>query len=745
MNETNWKSLIDNLLPIYNKNGNDCNKIKTITFGKRIISRNYLNQLFKENGDILETIDNQENIKSKPFLKDEITNQQIIFKFQPQFPSMELTISNFVQLLFKDDDINNDGELSIIPFTEFGIMKSIKKNEKKSYYQILLQQQQQQPQNQISTFNNINNETSTSTTLLNILKNEDKDEKLKKLDSYCFSKLIITTILTNPANGNFENYLFTPMKNGNFKLVSTNNELSFVPESTQTIKTGIFSSEISFTVNTCLFMMQQMHNPIDKEIINRLKSLDVLKFLKEWISSIGKINKQINDLIHCGNYDMGGAPPTKKKSFIHRSNDNKTNPLIKFPEGSIKLLYSKLIRLKEVLIKESISSKKPITLWKLLTILEPFISNRMYLNRQCYPKVSIIENYNCYLKSQDILRNHEPMPLISLKIKISRGINKKNKNQYGLKDLELIDEEISFYNNISSTTMDIDLKNLKSKLSTTITTSTIPLLSSSSISILFEEFLNGKTYYNELSTLSQRSMFYEQVLPLQKDLRYLKFINNDHLTIKLFNSFQFLNGLKRLEISDCKNLKELSNGGSELKLPTLSKLVILNCINLKKVNIYTLALKTFNVRNCENVKEFEVYAPVLEKLKLQSTMITSKLLLKLEGSKYLKYINLSNSTINGVSKSIETSLKNSISLDTWEELIEFKAINLKSLEKISISKELKYLKLLDFNNCSSFIGIINFKRIENGLTPSLEILNFNGTTLGNNEKQLSIFNNLKNK
>ncbi|KAM9966975.1 hypothetical protein ACTFIR_007210 [Dictyostelium discoideum] len=637
MNETNWKSLIENL-PIYNKNGNDCSKIKTMSMGKRMISRNYLNHLYKENGDILETIE-QDQIKSNPFLKDEISNQKIIFKFQPQFPSMELTILNFVKLLFKDDDINND-----------------------------------------------------------VLKSEDKDEKLKKLDSYCFSKLIITTILTNPANGCFENYLFTPMKNGNFKLVSMNNELSFVPESTQTIKTGIFSSEISFCVNTCLFMLEQMHNPIDKEIINKLKSLDVLTFLKKWISSIGVINKQINNLIHKdGNCEIG-----KKKPFIHRSENNKTYPLTKFPEGSIKLLYSKLIRLKEVLINESTSSKKPITFWKLLTILEPLISNRMYINRPCYKtKASVIENYNWYLRTQDISRNHEPMPLISSKIKVSRGINKKNKNQYGLKDLELIDEEITFYKNISSNTMD------------------------------------HHTLFNQFQ-------FYLNVLPLSKDIRYLKFLNNEYLTNKLLISSQFLNGLKRLEICDCKNLKQLSNGSDELKLPTVSKMLVSNCTNLKTINIFTLSLKTLNIKNCESLKEFQVYAPVLEKLKLQSTLITSKLLLKLDESKYLKYINFSNSTINGVSKSID-SLSNSICLDVWENLIEFKAINLKSLSKITISKELKHLKLLDFNGCSTLVDIFNFKRNGNGLVPSLEILNLNGTTLEDNEKQLIIFNNLKNK
>ncbi|KAN0037581.1 hypothetical protein ACTFIV_002934 [Dictyostelium citrinum] len=720
MNETNWKSLIENLLPIYNKNdvGSEYgNKIKTINMGKRIITRNYLNHLYKENGDILETVE-QEQIKSNPFLKDEITNQQIIFKFQPQFPSMELTILKFVKLLFKDDDINNEGDLSIIPQTEFAIIKSMKKNEKKNYYQLLLQQQP------------LNNDT---TTLLNVLKSENGEEKLKKLDSYCFSKLIITTILTNPANGSFENYLFTTMKNGSFKLISINNELSFVPESTQTIKTGIFSSQISFSVNTCLFMLEQMHNPIDREIINKLKSLDVLAFLKEWISSIGVINKQINDLIHQGgNCEIG----KKKKPFIHRSDDNKTYPLTKFPECSIKLLYSKLIRLKQVLIKESTSLKKPMTLWKLLTILEPSISNRMYINRPCYPKASVIENYNWYLRAQDVLRNHEPMPLISSKIKVSRGINKKNKNQYGLRDLELIEEEITFYNNISSSTIDVDLKILKSKLST----NTPP----QSISILFEQFLNDKSYYNELTTTSQKSMFYEQVLPLQKDIRYLKFLDNEYLTIKLLMSSQFLNGLKRLEICDCNNLKQLSDGSDELKLPTVSKLIIHNCNGLKRINIFTLSLKTLNVKNCENVKEFQVYAPVLEKLKLQSTLITSKLLLKLDESKHLKYINFSNSTINGVSKSID-SLSYSICLDVWTKLIEFKAINLKSLSKITISKELKHLKLLDFNGCSTLVNIFNFKTNEKGLAPSLEILNLNGTTLEDNEKQLSIFNNLKNK
>lgn len=725
MNEANWKSLIENLLPIYNKNGNDCSKIKTMTLGKRMISRNYLNHLYKENGDILETIE-QDQIKSNPFLKDEISNQKIIFKFQPQFPSMELTILNFVKLLFKDvDDINNDGELSIIPFSEFGIIKSMKKNEKNNYHQLLLQYQPK------------TNNDDITTTLLNVLKSDDKDEKLKKLDSYCFSKLIITTILTNPANGCFENYLFTPMKNGNFRLVSMNNELSFVPESTQTIKTGIFSSEISFCVNTCLFMLEQMHNPIDKEIINKLKSLDVLTFLKEWISSIGVINKQINNLIHKdGNCEIG-----KKKPFIHRSENNKTYPLTKFPEGSIKLLYSKLIRLKEVLIKEStsLSSKKPITFWKLLTILEPLISNRMYLNRTCYTtKVSVIENYNWYLRTQDISRNHEPMPLISSKIKVSRGINKKNKNQYGLKDLEVIDEEITFYKNISSNTMDVDLKNLKSKLTTTASYPFQP------ISILFEEFLNDKSNFNESLSTSQKSIFYEQVLPLSKDLRYLKFLNNEYLTNKLLISSQFLNGLKRLEICDCKNLKQLSNGSDELKLPTVSKMLVSNCTNLKTINIFTLSLKTLNIKNCENLKEFQVYAPVLEKLKLQSTLITSKLLLKLDESKFLKYINFSNSTINGVSKSID-SLSNSICLDVWENLIEFKAINLKSLSKITISKELKHLKLLDFNGCSTLVDIFNFKRNGNGLVPSLEILNLNGTTLEDNEKQLIIFNNLKNK
>ncbi|KAM9980798.1 hypothetical protein ACTFIY_003116 [Dictyostelium cf. discoideum] len=733
MNETNWKLLIENLLPIYNKNENDCSKIKTMSMGKRMISRNYFNHLYKENGDILETIE-QDQIKSNPFLKDEISNQRIIFKFQPQFPSMELTILNFVKLLFKDDDINNDGELSIIPFSEFGIIKSMKKNEKNNYHQLLLQYQPKTYNN--NNNNNNNNDDITITTLLNVLKSEDKDEKLKKLDSYCFSKLIITTILTNPANGCFENYLFTPMKNGNFKLVSMNNELSFVPESTQTIKTGIFSSEISFCVNTCLFMLEQMHNPIDKEIINKLKSLDVLTFLKEWISSIGVINNQINKLIHKG----GNCEIGKKKPFIHRSENNKTYSLTKFPEGSIKLLYSKLIRLKEVLIKES-SSKKPITLWKLLTILEPLISNRMYLNRPCYTtKASVIENYNWYLRSQDISRNHEPMPLISSKIKVSRGINKKNKNQYGLKDLELIDEEITFYKNISSNTMDVDLKNLKSKLSTTTAYPLQP------ISILFEEFINGKSYFNELTLLStsQKSIFYEQILPLSKDLRYLKFLNNEFLTNKLLISSQFLNGLKRLEICDCKNLKQLSNGSDELKLPTVSKMLVSNCTNLKTINIFTLSLKTLNIKNCENLKEFQVYAPVLEKLKLQSTLITSKLLLKLDESKYLKYINFSNSTINGVSKSID-SLSNSICLDVWENLIEFKAINLTSLSKITISKELKNLKLLDFNGCSTLVDIFNFKRNGNGLVPSLEILNLNGTTLEDNEKQLIIFNNLKNK
>ncbi|EGC40276.1 hypothetical protein DICPUDRAFT_25433 [Dictyostelium purpureum] len=695
-----WKILIDQFfIPVSQSPSTvktNLKIIKTASEGERIISPEFWRDIFNTDGSPIKP--NPFGLRSVPFIKK--NGFRIYIKFEPQLPGTEYAVTRLSSSLF--------GYIS--PYCELAAINDVP---------VLLSQ-------------GVKGEP-----LINCL-NDPK--KLGNLDPSNISKVLLTAMLINPGDGNLANYIVAPndyiSKRGKkgksfgndspqvYRIIAIDNDQAFMPAVSKEIKgSGLSGTKLSLQVETVLFLLDQMNDPIHQDVIDSIKDKDLNILLGHWLTSLKIHHQNAVSLFSKINYN-----------FKEKTSKRKTVVGVSFAPGMIKQLFTKLMRLQTELNKKR---KKPITHLELLEVLEPLVAARYkpILNNKelnLYDKFERIKHLNKNEHINGIISltsSAHPSSFVLESSDIPNAGDIQTQlllGQYGpdqaIVELEMIKNQHTKINQILK-----DLGQLKSlqggkKISFSASSSPMPNKSEKikrdkDITEGILEELLKEANFSRL-TIAQEKDLLDHIKG--KDLRYINIRQSKVLKSTLFKNFK-LSSIVNMDLTESE-IDSIANSGiignQAVVMPSLTHLTLDNCSQLFMLKIQADNLKVLRAENCFQLKILELTAPLLESLNISGSIIDSKVLENI--SKLSKLIKLNVSNCKFFVKEISFN---------FPQLVKLVSSNIPNLEKVSIN--LQSVEIIDFDNCPNIYSIV-------GYAPRLKNLILNPTIYLKNDLSSSI-------
>ncbi|KAM9957697.1 hypothetical protein ACTFIW_012666 [Dictyostelium discoideum] len=714
-----WRLAFDEIFttkPMATSGGNRL--CKTATMNDRYITPTIYEMIFNNDGT---PRNNNETTgggrtRAKPIM--ESNGNFLIAKFQPQFPAMELITIKLTQNLF--------GEAA--PFSELIKIDN---------YPIIVTQKVE---------GDILSDLISST-------NPMDHNKLLNLDTSSMSKLFVSEMIINSAKGSFNDFIVSPILNQDitdetpqkYKLVRIENELSFVPSSPTPLATSallFLGGKNSASVNSCLYLLNEMNDQVHQDVIDRFIRLDVTTFLTDWLFSVLNTHNTSLDLFDHNHDSIQHFNIENDKSYVG----------VSLPYGQIQTLYSKLNRIKNVLSKKRYSGN--LTHWQLLEIIEPSIANiyRPFLpnyqpsqlpsqtfkiikekfiefQNKCHTETLtssfIYESRGIIVKTQKQLEI-ERKELLVLEKKIEeiknlkkerdpiteRNFKKLNERKKILEDslTDEIQEFASIKEEVNQHEQLLEKIENESPIETILSAlkkqATSPSPLSTTTGVQWETLID-KIDFSKANISSSSSDNHQTILDIIgsiNDLRFYRIKNSNKLTIDSFKSsiLQSINSIKKLYITNCQTLLTFQNsslfgGKSPLVMTALTHFKVDQCKKLTTIKLDAPNLVSFSSTNCSELSEWDLKAPKLRKLKIQANKISTQTMSTFEKNfPLLSYLDISR-IVAPSSKNVLTILE----LSHWKNLETLIADGVVSIEKISITNQLSKLSTLNFKGCSS--------------------------------------------
>lgn len=675
-----FRICFDQLFPS-EKNVNEISyKFETSTMGQRYISDEIFQKIFQFGIDFK---NQPSNYSRRPVasVEDEVLGLKLYVEFEPVAPSMTKASTRFSQHLLQIDNL---------PDTEFSI---ITLNNGTTYPLLIMQ--------------NVYNAES----LLKLLQSKTQNDlqKIENIDPLSISKLITSTILINPSGGSLSDYLISPiLKNDQqqqkYNIIPINTDQPFVESS---------------NVSIGLFFLNQMNDQVHPDLIKLIKSIDIHQFLTEWRLTLKQLHEFSVDLIYNKNIEKLNNGIDGGSGGGGNGGDNGDLTKLRYAgiiPGTILTMYSKLITLKNELLKER---KKPITHWKLLSILEPKVAARysqFIIEQQISTNSSIIQSYQNFNQKSifsiftETFKFNNQQQQQPLEIDVNREI--ENEELIFLKFINtkhIINEDILKISKLTPATIQkiiktLDFSNYDNKI----------------INCLFKNILQQNGSIKELFIKNCKSLTFE--------------------TLKSFSIFQelYIGSIRKLSIIGCSKIYEISEKGvfnslfgttKQLTMNSLVKLEVDRCSSLTTLKLNTPNLLTLSAIDCSQLRVFDVFAPKLKKLRIQANKVGLETFNVISTFSNLEYLDISRI----VSPSTNDSII-SLDLDLWKNIEILISKDVLSIDKVIISK-LEKLKTLDFTGCSSLreFEIKNETIIINNC-PNLKTLSLKGTLINNDQK-----------
>ncbi|KAN0042448.1 hypothetical protein ACTFIV_005013 [Dictyostelium citrinum] len=739
---------------------------KTATMGDRYITPTIYEMIFnndgtpKKNNEASSNSDSgSSNIRLKPII--EWNGNVLIAKFQPQFPAMELITIKLTQNLFVD----------VPPFSELIKIDN---------YPILVTQKVE------------------GDLLSDIIKstNQIDHNKLLNLDESSMSKLFVSEMLINPAKGSFDDFIVSPILNNHitdetpqkYKLVRVENELSFVPSSPTPLRPSLllFGGKNSASVNTFLFLLNEMNAQVHQDVIDRFIGLNVKKFIKDWLFSVLNTHNTSLDLFNHNNDSIQHFNIENDKSYVG----------VSLPYGQIQSLYSKLVRIKNLFSKKRYSGN--LTHWQLLETIEPSIANnyRPFLpNYQQSSTNSSPSSFTMikekFLEFQNKYQYTET--LTSSFIYESRGILVKTQKQIEMENKEILIIEQKIHDILSirierDPITENNLKKLRKRKATLEKTlneeiqeiasikeelnqhiqllekiennspletilsglkkqANSPSPLSTTTGVLWETLIDKIDFSKPNITTSDNIQMILDIIGSIKDLRFYRIRNCNKFTIDGFraSTLQSINSIKKLYITNCQTLTNFQSsslfGKSSIVMPSLTHFKVDQCKRLTSIKLDAPNLVSFSSTNCSELSEWDLKAPKLRKLKAQANKIGIQTMSSFEKNfPLLNYLDISR-IVAPSSKNVLTTLE----LSHWKHLETLIADGVVSIEKISITTQLTKLSTLNFKGCSSLKEIQSNSNQSLSACPILQRLDLSDTLIPieRHSQLLYTLNNMK--
>ncbi|KAN0044773.1 hypothetical protein ACTA71_006296 [Dictyostelium dimigraforme] len=693
-----WMIALNELAPSLSTNtiNKYSHTLSTVIYGERSLSDEHWDVLLYPDGRVKEK-KNKFGQRIVSFIQDDYGNG-IYFKFNPQFPGVELAVVTLSEMLFGN---------GCSPYCELGLINKIP---------VLLIQQVE------------------GDTLFEVFRDKNKRRRLideNQIEKSSLSKVMVMEMLVNNSDGNLGNYIVNSTSN---KIYSIDNDCSFMPSISKKLEGGQFKT--SLQVETILFLLDEMNQPVHQDVIDCINKLNIYQECTIWLDSLNK-----HHLESLKRFNISNSP---KGSF------NETLVGFTFTQGMMRNLYIKLMRLKDALSKPNVENPDettgPITHFQLLEILEPLIANRyapllnnanlsvtrkyssirknLTIHTQTSPKHSTpppptpppppipvqkdnnqqesdsneneieIENENEDETSAVLTLSKENFTSSSYKNNLlveSRGIPNIEKikedlcsGSFGPKQAILEIEEMKItYNNIREFIKELENGTIKR------------------ISEIHLEHLLKEAFFSNLSISHQTTLF-RFLKTTELEAVHIKNISSGGESVSIDYSSHFRQLQFRLVTSiyltGNKVIENINSGGvfpSTLLLPLLTHFCIKDCSKLVSLKINAPFLRVLNGPNCISLNDFDVTSPNMEQCNLQNGTIFSfdQINLKIKKFTKLKILNISNPRPTIIFPN------NELEFSCFNQLKKLEAQKISSISKVTLN--LPSLESLDLQHCEN--------------------------------------------
>ncbi|EGC40275.1 hypothetical protein DICPUDRAFT_96302 [Dictyostelium purpureum] len=645
--------VFENIVNINNLKGNIV--LKLVSESDRVISLESWNKVFGQLGATsMATLISRISNKNSIYLEKK--GLRINIRFDVTYPGLELAVVDLFTRIFK----------FCSPYCQIGSLKD----------------------SPILLYQGIRGQY-----LQELLEKPNYNQILTQLDPYSISKVLIMSMIINPNDVSLNNYYISPIdsssnnlnntfspqdNNLRYNIIPINNESSFLPSVT---KDG---QKLTLQVETILFLLNQMNEPVHRDVVKEIKEIKIETVLKNWLEFLKSMN---HDFIE------------HFKSIFFNINqshqERKTIIGVPFYQGAIRQIYTKLIRLQTEFNKEK---ENPLTHFELLEIIEPMVAicyKPLLFNQQLTIREKYIQLKN--LNSQT-LTNHPLSDYLSSREYPS--IKSIHKELWSMKftpseAIHELTQVIEQKERVREILGDLNRPNQ-------FQSSTQSELSEGIIEMLIEELDFKKL------TSQQEQFLFDSIKG--KALRYLFLQNSELIKTSIFRTFN-LKTVIRMDLSNSK-VESISNSnkllkGSYISMPALTHLITSGCKLLVNLKIHANNLKVLNCSDCPLLK-FRVDAPSLEEVKLSNSNIDQKAISKI--SKFKSLVNLN------ISKSFLVPQIKEISLVNFESLIKFIANDITTIERVHFN--LPKVEYINLEGCLKLSSIT-------GSAPLLKILEIN--------------------
>ncbi len=121
--------------------------------------------------------------------------------------------------------------------------------------------------------------------------------ELALIDKQSFSEALILALLINPEDGRADQYILQPFIQGSqirYRLVSIDNEQAYVRPLAKNSKGEEIEGPEGLQVKTILYCLNEMQEPLNKNVRERLLDLDPAVLLKQWLQDLTEEQKKID-------------------------------------------------------------------------------------------------------------------------------------------------------------------------------------------------------------------------------------------------------------------------------------------------------------------------------------------------------------------------------------------------------------------------------------------------------------------
>lgn len=139
------------------------------------------------------------------------------------------------------------------------------------------------------------------------------DSRLKKLNLYRLSKLILFNILTNPEDGKADNFTLEKYTDGTYSVCNVDYEQAWVEATVKSSQNG----KPKLAIKSLLFCLDEMKKPLDKDAIKEFLAINIIETMKAWLGDLVKLDHEYKVLFDSCKDLFAEEKEPQRRCFLH--------------------------------------------------------------------------------------------------------------------------------------------------------------------------------------------------------------------------------------------------------------------------------------------------------------------------------------------------------------------------------------------------------------------------------------------